>query len=70
MIDDPGSPRHGGRLSLVFRPDPALVRHRPPVRGLYLAGASVRPGGGVDGACGAGAARAVLHDRSRALASR
>ena len=29
---------------LVFRPSPHLCRHRTPVRGLYVAGASVHPG--------------------------
>lgn len=45
---------------LVFRPVPGLGRAETPVRGLYLAGASAHPGGGVHGACGANAARAVL----------
>jgi phytoene dehydrogenase-like protein len=49
---------------LVFRPAPELVRYRTPLRGLYLAGASVHPGGGVHGSCGQGAARALLADRS------
>jgi phytoene dehydrogenase-like protein len=49
---------------LAFRPAPELVRHRTPLRGLYLASASVHPGGGVHGVPGAGAARAVLADRS------
>lgn len=49
---------------LALRPDPRLVRYRTPVRGLYLAGSSVHPGGGVHGACGANAARMVLRDRS------
>lgn len=46
---------------LVFRPT-AGARGRPetPVRGLYLASASVHPGGGVHGACGANAAKAAL----------
>jgi phytoene dehydrogenase-like protein len=50
---------------LVFRPAPELVRYRTPLRGLYLASASVHPGGGVHGSCGEGAARALLTDRSR-----
>jgi phytoene dehydrogenase-like protein len=47
----------------VFRPVPGLGRAETPVRGLYLAGASAHPGGGVHGACGANAARAVLFRR-------
>jgi phytoene dehydrogenase-like protein len=50
---------------LVFRPAPALMRYRTPLRGLYVGSASVHPGGGVHGACGAGAARAILEDHSR-----
>jgi phytoene dehydrogenase-like protein len=50
---------------LVFRPAPELVRHRTPLRGLYLAGASVHPGGGVHGVPGVGAGRALLRDRRR-----
>jgi phytoene dehydrogenase-like protein len=48
---------------LVFRPAPELSRYRVPVRGLYLAGASVHPGGAVHGMTGLGAARALLSDR-------
>jgi phytoene dehydrogenase-like protein len=59
----------GGSLELdqqlIFRPAPELVRHRTPVRGLYLGSASVHPGAGVHGVPGAGAAAAVLTDRSR-----
>ena len=47
---------------LVFRPTPGLGRPETPLRGLYLAGAAISPGGGVHGACGAAAARAALHD--------
>ncbi|HEX5495776.1 MAG TPA: NAD(P)/FAD-dependent oxidoreductase [Mycobacteriales bacterium] len=45
---------------LVFRPVPGLARAETPVPGLYLAGASAHPGGGVHGACGGNAAAAVL----------
>ena len=50
---------------LVFRPSPRLCRHRTPVRGLYVAGASVHPGGAVHGVSGRSAARALLADRRR-----
>jgi phytoene dehydrogenase-like protein len=54
--------------SLVFRPVPGLGRAGTPVRGLFLAGASAHPGGGVHGAPGANAARAALAaDRRAAL---
>jgi phytoene dehydrogenase-like protein len=49
---------------LVFRPAPELSRSRTPLRGLYVAGASVHPGGAVQGMSGRGAARAVLADRA------
>lgn len=45
---------------LVFRPTPGLGRAETPIRGLYLAGSSAHPGGGVHGAAGANAARAAL----------
>jgi phytoene dehydrogenase-like protein len=48
---------------LIFRPAPALCRHRTPLRGLYIAGASVHPGGSVQGMGGRSAARALLSDR-------
>jgi phytoene dehydrogenase-like protein len=58
----------GGSLELdqqlVFRPAPELFRGRTPLPGLYVAGASVHPGGGVHGASGHAAARAVLADAS------
>ncbi|PZS12818.1 MAG: FAD-dependent oxidoreductase [Solirubrobacterales bacterium] len=48
---------------LVFRPAPELCRYRTPLRGLYVAGASVHPGGSVHGMSGRSAARALLADR-------
>ncbi|MGI8412440.1 MAG: phytoene desaturase family protein [Solirubrobacteraceae bacterium] len=48
---------------LVFRPAPELCRHRTPLHGLYVAGASVHPGGSVHGMGGRSAARALLADR-------
>ncbi len=48
---------------LIFRPAPELCRHRTPLRGLYVAGSSVHPGGSVQGMGGRSAARAVLADR-------
>ncbi|HEY3020386.1 MAG TPA: NAD(P)/FAD-dependent oxidoreductase [Solirubrobacteraceae bacterium] len=47
----------------VFRPAPRLCRGRTPLRGLYVAGASVHPGGAVHGMSGRAAARALLADR-------
>ncbi len=48
---------------LIFRPAPELCRHRTPLRGLYVSGASVHPGGSVQGMGGRSAARALLADR-------
>jgi phytoene desaturase len=46
-----------------FRPLPELSSYRTPVRGLYLTGASMHPGGGVFGASGLNTARVVLKER-------
>ncbi len=46
-----------------FRPIPGWADHRTPIKGLYLCGAASHPGGGVIGACGRNAARAILADR-------
>lgn len=45
---------------LVLRPTPGLGRADTVVPGLFLAGSSAHPGGGVHGGCGANAARAAL----------
>jgi phytoene dehydrogenase-like protein len=48
----------------AFRPTPALSGYRVPgLTGLYLAGASTHPGGGVSGNSGRTAARVLLADR-------
>lgn len=48
-----------------FRPLPELASYRTPVRGLYMTGASMHPGGGVFGASGYNTARVVLSDQRR-----
>jgi phytoene dehydrogenase-like protein len=48
---------------LVFRPTMGWPGPGTPVRDLWLASASAHPGGGVHGACGANAARALLRRR-------
>jgi len=54
----------GGTANLhqqvIFRPIAGLGRADTPVRGLFLGSASAHPGGGVHGAPGSNAARAVL----------
>ncbi|WP_395945599.1 phytoene desaturase family protein [Brevundimonas sp.] len=60
-----------GRLTLdqLFSARPVLghADHRMPVPGLYLCGSGAHPGGGVTGAPGHNAARAVLKDFRRRL---
>ena len=51
---------------LFNRPVPGYAQYRSPVRGVYMCGSSTHPGGGVMGAPGANAARAVLRDMGRA----
>jgi phytoene dehydrogenase-like protein len=46
-----------------FRPLPELASYRTPIRGLYLTGASMHPGGGVFGASGYNTAQVILGDR-------
>jgi len=53
-----------GEMSLdqmfVMRPVAGSARYRTPIRGLYLCGSGAHPGGGVMGAPGYNAARAIL----------
>src|SRR6267143_1788561 len=51
---------------LFNRPIPGYAQYRAPVRGLYMCGSSTHPGGGVMGAPGANAARAILDDLGKA----
>ncbi len=44
------------------RPTPECARYRTPIAGLYLCGSGTHPGGGVMGAPGHNAAKALLHD--------
>lgn len=46
----------------VLRPVPGYGRYRTPIEGLYLCGAGAHPGGGITGAPGYNAARAILED--------
>ena len=63
-----------GRMSLdqlwAARPVLGHGDHRMPVAGLYLCGSGAHPGGGVTGAPGHNAARAILSDRRFARLSR
>ncbi len=48
-----------------MRPLPGLSGYKTPVRGLYLTGAGTHPGGGISGAPGMNAAKAVIADSHR-----
>ncbi len=50
---------------LFNRPFPGAAQYRGPIRGMYLAGSSSHPGGGVMGAPGCNAAREILRDLRR-----
>jgi phytoene dehydrogenase-like protein len=47
----------------MFRPAPGFADYRTPVKHLFLCGAAAHPGGGVMGAAGANAARAMIRHR-------
>jgi phytoene dehydrogenase-like protein len=55
-----GGGTSGLHQQLIFRPVPGMGRAGTPVAGLFLGSASAHPGGGVHGACGSNAARAVI----------
>ncbi len=58
-----GAVNHGTaqiHQQVIFRPVPGLARAETPIAGLFLAGASAHPGGGVHGAAGANAASAAV----------
>ena len=50
-----------------MRPVAGWAGYRTPVAGLYLCGSGAHPGGGITGAPGRNAARAILKDRHRRL---
>ena len=60
---------HHGELTLdqflFVRPVCGAAQYRMPVDGLYLCGAGAHPGGGVSGAAGRNAARAILSGRKQ-----
>ena len=56
--DSLGGSHHPAQF-FFLRPVPGWGRHRSPVEGLYLCGASTWPGGGVGGASGAMVAKIV-----------
>jgi phytoene dehydrogenase-like protein len=59
-----------GRMSLdqlwAARPVIGAADYRGPIKGLYMCGSGTHPGGGVTGAPGHNAAKAILSDRSLA----
>jgi phytoene dehydrogenase-like protein len=60
---------HGAMIpSQLYRSRPAtgFARYRTPVPNLYLCAAGAHPGGGVSGAPGFNAARAIIADRQAA----
>ena len=61
---------HHGELTLdqflFVRPVSGAAQYRMPVDGLYLCGAGAHPGGGVSGAAGRNAARAILRQEKAA----
>ena len=46
----------------MLRPGPGMARYASPIPGLWMGGAGTHPGGGVMGAAGRNAARAILED--------
>jgi len=56
-----GGRNSGGQLG-AFRPIPELAGYRTPIGGLYLAGASMHPGGNITGANGYNAAAVICRD--------
>ncbi len=63
-----GSITHGELLLDQFffaRPLPELARYRSPIEGLYLCGAGMHGGGGVNGVPGRNAAKLILRSRVR-----
>lgn len=66
-FDLPNGHVHHGEISadqMFFRrPSAGYADYRSPVQGLYMASASVHPGGGVTGVPGHNAAKVILEDR-------
>jgi phytoene dehydrogenase-like protein len=63
-----GDLNHGQLIldqALFMRPMPGWSNHRTPVDGLYLCGSGVHGGGGISGASGRNAARAILKAAGR-----
>ncbi|MGE0005817.1 MAG: phytoene desaturase family protein [Parvibaculaceae bacterium] len=69
IFDLPGGHVHHGELTVdqmfVKRPVAGYSDYRTPIEGLYLASASVHPGGGVTGVPGFNAAKAILRRKRR-----